>query len=515
MPSLSTENNTMRMQHKSSIWIIENKFEILLFFLLIFIYGYTFPRWADPNQNSRLNMVVAVVEDGTFKIDPYVSNTVDYAKVGDHYYSDKAPGTAFLGIPVYAAMKVFLDMPIMNGIMDGLANNAAFQATLREEGTGILEQKVRFAIAQVILSFLLAAVPTALIGILLYKLTGMFTHRKWIRAATVIIYGLLTPVFAYAGALYGHQLSAALIFAVFYMAWRTPHEFSVFKALLSGVFLAYSVVTEYPVALLAGIIFLYLGYRLSINRDLIKMGWVIGAGLFVAAGWMVYNNAVFGGPLKLGYEYSELWTDQHSTGFMSLTIPQWSAIWGITFSPFRGLLFYSPVLLLTIPGFYLWWLSRNYRIEFWLVLVCVGVIFLFNASSIMWWGGFAIGPRYLLPMLPFLVLPIVFSLQRTTRSWLWMGLFGLLAIWSFVAVWGITLAGQAFPPDTIQNPLVDYALPFWQSGNIARNIGTIVGLQGVSSLLPLFGISFVLIILMFPLHAADKASNSIRENASP
>ncbi|MCB0150355.1 MAG: hypothetical protein KDE01_22240, partial [Caldilineaceae bacterium] len=71
-----------------------------IFLLLLLCYTYIFPRWADPNQNSRLNMVFAVVEDGTFQIDRYVSNTVDYAKVGEHYYSDKAPGVALLGIPV-------------------------------------------------------------------------------------------------------------------------------------------------------------------------------------------------------------------------------------------------------------------------------------------------------------------------------------------------------------------------------------------------------------------------------
>jgi hypothetical protein len=31
-------------------------------FLILFIsYTYTFPRWADPNQNSRLDMVIAVL----------------------------------------------------------------------------------------------------------------------------------------------------------------------------------------------------------------------------------------------------------------------------------------------------------------------------------------------------------------------------------------------------------------------------------------------------------------------
>jgi hypothetical protein len=89
--------------------------ELVLFFMLLISFIYTFPRWADPNQNSRLNMVFAVVEDGTFQIDRYVENTVDYAKVGEHYYSDKAPGTAFLGIPIYAGLKVFLDSPFWKG----------------------------------------------------------------------------------------------------------------------------------------------------------------------------------------------------------------------------------------------------------------------------------------------------------------------------------------------------------------------------------------------------------------
>jgi hypothetical protein len=57
--------------------------------------------------------------------------------------------------------------------------------------------------------------------------------------------------------------------------------------------------------------------------------------------------------------------------------------------------------------------------------------------------------------------------------------------WSLIATWGLTLAEQAFPPDTLYNPLVEYAWPNWQIGNIARNFGTVLGFPGVWSLLPL------------------------------
>jgi hypothetical protein len=127
-----------------------------LFLLLLLCYTYFLPRWADPNQNSRLDMVVAVVENGTFRIDPYVENTVDYAKVGEHYYSDKAPGAAFLGIPVYAGLKSFLQLPILDSVMDWLTRSEALEATLREGGTGLLTHKVRFAIAQVALTIMYA-----------------------------------------------------------------------------------------------------------------------------------------------------------------------------------------------------------------------------------------------------------------------------------------------------------------------------------------------------------------------
>lgn len=463
--------------------------EVALFLLLLVCYTYVFPRWADPNQNSRLDMVIAVVEDGTFQIDKYVQNTVDYAKVGNHYYSDKAPGAAFLGIPLYAGMKVFLDLPVVDSFMNKLANNDAFKATLRENGSGILKEKVRFALAQVVLTFVVSALPSALLGILLFQVLAQFTSAFWPRMIIVLGYGLLTPAFAYAGAFYGHQLSTALLFGAFYLVFTAFHpkssNFSRLRLLVIGLLLGYSVVTEYPTLLMVGILYLYTFYVLYRQGRWPQICWVtLSAGL-VAAGWMSYNTAVFGGPLELGYSHSELWTEQHHTGFMSLSLPHAEAIWGITFGVFRGLFVLSPWLLLTLPGFWLWYRSGEYRPEFWVALASVGSIFFFNSSSIMWWGGFAIGPRYLLPALPFMVMPLVFAWRVWSHQrWFQVCLVISLA-WSLLATWGLTLAEQSFPSDAIRNPLLEYAWPNWWAGNIARNFGTILGFKGVWSLVPL------------------------------
>ncbi len=125
-------------------------------------------------------------------------------------------------------------------------------------------------------------------------------------------------------------------------------------------------------------------------------------------------------------------------------------------------------------------------------------MFAFNSASVMWWGGFAVGPRYLLPALPFMALPLAFVFRRHGSPWSRVTKW-LLAAWSFVATWGLTLAGQAFPSDTLRNPLVEYAWPNWLAGNIARNLGMFVKLRGVASLLPLLacgGALFAVLVVL-------------------
>lgn len=331
----------------------------------------------------------------------------------------------------------------------------------------------------------MSALPTALLGVLLFSSLALLGISPTIRLVVVLGYGLLTPAFAYANAFYGHQLSAALLFAAFYLTLHTQGKLSISQLLCSGLLLGYSVITEYPTVLMAGIIFLYTFYWLQRQGRWAHIFYVMLTGGIVAVGWMLYNTLIFGGPLSLGYEHSELWTGQHETGFMSLTMPHWDALWGITFGQFRGLFTLSPWLILALPGLFFWWRAGQSRSAWWTSVACILSMGLFNASSGMWWGGFAVGPRYLLPALPFLAVGTAFAfMQWQNRRWFrWIA--GLLLCGSGLLVWGLSLAGQAFPPDTLYNPLIEYALPNWQQGNIARNIGTVLGLDGMSSLLPL------------------------------
>jgi hypothetical protein len=480
-------------------WVSKERWRSWTVFAVVLVSAaYTFPRWADPNQNSRLDMVVAMVDGHTFQIDPYVGNTVDFAQVGNHYYSDKAPGSAVLGAGAYAAVKPLLALPMIQRLEARLGESEAFRSTLRPGGTGILNTKVRFALIQVLLSLLLASVPTALLAVGMYRWLANVTPSVAPRLLTTLAYGLLSPAFAYAGAFYGHQLSAALLFGAFLLTFGGREKMGAARLIGIGALLAVSVVTEYPSALIAVILGLYVAAITLRQKRVAALSWLLLASAPFVIAWLQYNTVVFGSPLNLGYSYSTLWLSQHHTGFMSLTLPHWESLWGVTFGSFRGLFILSPVMLLAAAGFVAWWRSAVLRAEFWVAFASAVSMFGFTTASIMWWGGFAVGPRYLLPGLPFLALGLAHAHRAWGRALAFRVTLGLACAWSLVATWGLTFAGQAFPSDVIRNPLLEYAWPNWLAGNVARNVGTLMGLRGAASLVPLAALLAVCVVVGWP-----------------
>jgi len=456
--------------------------EVVLFLLLLFCFAYFFPRWADWNQNSRFDLVLAIADKGTFAIDDYYQNTGDYACFEGHYYSDKAPGTSFLGVLVYWVFTHLARLAPVDRMIARLEASPALMTTLEPEGTGLQANKVYFALALTFVTFFTVAIPSALLGVLLYRWTGYVTRRPLYRLGVPLVYGLLTSAFAYSNMFFGHQIVAALLFGAFYLLFRMEQgEISPAWLTLVGLLLGYAVITEYPTALIAAGLCVYAFFATPDRRWL---GGLVLGGLLPGILLAAYNLAIFHTPLPVGYRYSVLYTEQHSYSFLSLSHPRADALWGITFGSYRGLFFLSPILLLAVVGFALWWQRRAFRRAWWVCAYAVIAFFLFNGSSVMWQGGWSVGPRYLLPMLPFLATGLAYFWDTWgDRAWT-RAATALLAAWSFFAVWAETIGGQHFP-DWTPNPLFNYSLPQLAAGNIARNAGMVLGLHGWASLIPL------------------------------
>jgi hypothetical protein len=456
---------------------------ILVFLLLLASYGYFFPRWAEWNQNSRMDLTVALVEQGRIQIDDYYDNTGDYALYGGHVYTDKAPGTSFLAVPAYAAFRALAGTPLVQSAMRRLSDSSALASTLREGGTGLLANKVYFAAALYAATFVTVSLPSALLGALLFLFMGQFLPSRRVRLALCLAYGLATVVFPYSVVLYGHQIAAALVFAAYLLIHRQRSgRLGGGWLALAGALLGLAVLVDFPALLLAAVLCVYALLELPERRWLAAL--LAGALPFaLVLAW--YNTAAFGSPLASSYRYLGRFPEIPRTGVMGFSLPSLQALWGITFSPYRGLFFMSPFLLLGIPGLVRALRSPRWRPDgiLWLAAILAQLVFV--SAWYDWRGGFAIGPRNLILMLPFLLPAVAVFLGEGERRQARVASFALLTLISFAVVGISAVSGQDFASIEIRNPLVEFFWPKFAAGDITRNLGMAAGLPAWYSLLPI------------------------------
>ena len=226
-----------------------------------------------------------------------------------------------------------------------------------------------------------------------------------------------------------------------------------------------------------------------------QVGWFILGGLPPVLLLMGYNTLCFENPFTLAYcyEFNPDFRENMAQGVMGITDLKPEAFWGLTLGPRRGVFFISPFLLLALPGFYFFFQRRDLRREFWVCLCVVQAFFWYNASYYLWWGGGTFGPRFLIPMLPFLALPTVFCFDHENGRLV----SRVLAVVSmlFVTVATATASTGASPAtfgiQDAANPLFDVCFPLLFRGDLyTPSLGGLLQtaglpLPGVASLLPL------------------------------
>ena len=447
-------------------------------------------------------------------IDAYAQNTGDYALFNGRRYSDKAPGLSFLGVPVYFVVSRVTQPEVVQNFIVALGRAPAAAPTINRPSDQVSRAELVFASRIALTTWLIVGLSSALLGVVLFYFLGRLNcSRRW-RASAVLIYGLATPAFTYSAAFYGHQVAAVLLFGAFawLVALRSRQARSI-EWLIIGGLLGYAVITEYPAVLIAACIGLYAIWITRRVRPII----LIALGGFIPIGlWGAYNTTIFGTPFTLGYQYTAnpYWSAILSTGFLSANVPTLEALWGLTFSPFRGLFFASPILLLSLPGLVL--LRRSiFRAEWTTTLAIVLGFFVLVSASAQWWGGWSAGPRYLVPMLPFLVWPLTATLDRMARltaKWrvgLWLITIGLAVI-SIVNGWSLTLGGQYYAPDDLMNPLIEYSWPHIGAGDVARNWGMLIGLPGAISVLPLVLLTVSAVGLIWIVTRTERESSDVK-----
>ena len=468
--------------------------EIILFILLTICYDYI---WQQPSWNDlgRYDLIMAIVEQGTVCINAYHQNTGDKALYNGNYYSDKGPAPAFLGVPIYWFLNY---LQAAAGFSDG------FSCLGRTVNLLLWFAKL------VIIRILVISIPSALLAVFLYRfLLRLGTNQK-LALLLIIGYSLGTLAFPYSTLFYGHQLATTFIFISFFILYDMKHRerpisypTSCMLYLTSGFLSGLAILTEYPVVLLVAVLCIY-GFSIRNPQSLIRnIPWFILGFAGPIAVLFYYNYLCFGIPFTFGYfsVADETFRREMAKGIAGVTYPKPEALLGITFSAYRGLFFINPLLFLSIFGFYYFYKTQKYRREFWSSIVAVMVFLLFNASYYMWWGGWTIGPRHLVPIIPFLIIPISFIPFETSKYFKPYLLYTLSIVSMLFMFIGTVVDPQV--PDTIRrlswSPLFGYSLPKFLSGNIYANLGIAFGLTGMTSTLPLLLIIIIGTYYLFSL----------------
>lgn len=455
-----------------------------------FAYFYEGGGW---NQNTRFDLVRAILEDHTVRIDIYQENTGDKSHLDTHFYMDKAPGASLVAVPAV-----------------GLVRAAMHAAHTR------LYSREAIVAYSYVATLAASALPSVLAAICIFWISRRFAGDDAAATLGAAVCGLGTPLWAYATLFYGHALAAGCLAAAFLGALRLGDPASRGRDMIVGLFVGltagWAVVTEYPASIGSGVIVLFAAWQVW-RRDrnaIVRACASIGIGLaFGAAVLLGYNYLAFGRALYIGYTSEEGYAAMR-TGVFGVNLPSAHAAWEILFGSYRGLLPLAPVLAITPVGFYFLLRDPGTR-----VAAAVGgfvalYYVLMTAGYAYWDGGWSYGSRHLGPALPFLCIGIAPIWMRCGRT--------LRAAIIVVALVGIgeslvAVATTPQPPNDVQRPMAELLWPAFRSGDFplgwqsyedyrppagpmselersgvpraAWNLGQLMGLSGLASLLPL------------------------------
>jgi hypothetical protein len=467
--------------------------------LFSFLYFYEGGGW---NQNSRFDLLRAIVEQHTLRIDDYHENTQDKAHFQGHYYSDKAPGLVFLAVPFAIVAR----------------------PALRVAGVDPRSARGELAMSYLV-SACVVALPTALAVVCLFFLGLRFggsTAGSAFGAATM---GMGTPMWAYASLFWAHALVAACLIFAFAAALKVRDSSGAradfLWALVVGLAAGWATVTEYPAAPVSALLSLLAVWQVwplgKAARWQVIAGVSLGAAICLAV-LLSYLHAAFGS-FRPSYSYYDpnSFAFMQQRGYFGLTYPHPDRLLKLLFGCARGLFLASPVALAAPVGLWWLWKEKSHRAPALTAAAITLYYFLFNASFYWWKAGLCFGPRYAGACIPPFCVGMAVMWRRARPAWRRV-LIGLALCSLFLALIVISTTSQLSMQDSC--PIAHSSWPAFWSGQMALNhdsmltiaeagsggrfgafnLGQLMGLHGLASLVPLLGLWGVAGLLWWRMH---------------
>jgi hypothetical protein len=271
-------------------------------------------------------------------------------------------------------------------------------------------------------------------------------------AATLGSYAFIfaSPAFAYAVTLYQHHVSTFLILASIYLLMISD---SLWSAAILWFLFAASVPVDYPnLILMLPIAVSALGKIILVKTNVlscqirVKMFNVLTvlSGIIPLLFFLWFNQMSFGNPLQLsgtvprvkevgitGNNVQNQFTageeNKTAVGFFQ-TRNLINGLYIHLFSPDRGTVNYTPVMLFGIIGLIILYRRRNPYLP-----LIAGVILANLLLYSMWgdpWGGWAFGSRYMIPAYAMLAIGLSLALDAIKKHKIYLFLFFIILVYS-------------------------------------------------------------------------------------
>ena len=391
-------------------------------------------------ERGRYAHVVALAETGHYELSQEWANAVypDVGYVNGKFYSFFAPGISYMATPFYLLGK-------------------------------------EYDLAQVF-TFGFVSLISILAMVFLYKIAReILLLPVWASLFAVFVFAFGSTAWSYAITLYQHHITLFFILSSFYAVWkyRAGGVASIFWAIYVWIAYALAISIDYPNAILmlpVMIYFLISSFQIVTKEQEYKVKFKLAIlytflVFIVISGFHAYHNEHYFGSWKAvsggipGYktileqnifaqenaeaEIKRLHQEKKIVGFFKeVNVPR--SFYTLTVSPDRGIALYVPILLLGLLGIYR--VRKSLTPEIVTLLGLIGINFFFYSSWGDPWGGWAYGPRYLIPSMAFLSLFLSMWLSKgrweISKKFL---AFVLFAYGSAIALLGV-LTTNAVPP---------------------------------------------------------------------
>ncbi len=350
------------------------------------------PDWAQLTVNDTRPAPDAVL----WKVgEATCTGDVGYAPDG-HFHPNKPPGASLAAVPVYFILY-----------------HVERLAGWNPDDWWVL------TVNAWLVSVFTVGLVSALGVVVFIRLAGsMFPGNPGAVLAAAAVLALGTTFTPFATLFFDHNLSAVLLLTAFSSA-RSG------RPLTSGVWSGIAALTNYLTAVPGAMFGAYVLWKNG--RSNWRSAVLFTAGVMPSlVALLTYNTFALGSPFTLNTSFQNPAFKEIAPAFLGMFLaPSWFAAVVVTVTPWRGLFWLTPAFLLSLVVLFVWWRKREFRVERWIIGGIALFFFTVNICFNGFHGGFAAGPRYLIPAIPFLCLPLVVAFSHwRVAAWL----LGLVSI---------------------------------------------------------------------------------------